>query len=421
MSLDRPVGVKTHVNNRKGFAVGAAPLEPIRNRHSYRASSPRMPPMSQLFSPLAVGPLTLKNRIVIAPMCQYSAVDGVPQPWHWQHLGRLALSGASLVIVEAAGVEAAGRISWADVGLWNDDQEAAFARLLSDVRTYSDVPIGIQLAHAGRKASVNPPWIERGCPADPDKAWETGSASAVAFKDGWHTPVSLDAAGMDRVVEAFAQATRRADRAGFDLVELHAAHGYLLTQFLSPISNHRDDDFGGSLENRMRFPLRVAAAVRDAWPRTKALGVRLNGSDWTEGGIDPDEAVAFGRALHELGYDYLHLTSGGNVATARIPGDQPGYQVPFAAAVKAAIPEAVVIAVGLIADGHQAEAVLMSGQADAVAIARAVLDDPNWPHRAALALGEPEGLPVQYERAARSAWTAGYALAHGQRSDPVGG
>lgn len=367
--------------------------------------------MSQLFSPLAVGPLALRNRIVIAPMCQYSAVDGVPQPWHWQHLGKLALSGAGVVIVEATGVEAGGRISWADTGLWNDDQEAAFTRLLRDIRTYSDTPIGIQLAHAGRKASTNPPWIERGGPAEPARAWVTSSASAVPFKAEWSTPVSLDEQGMMRVIDAFVQATQRADRAGFDLVELHAAHGYLLTQFLSPISNLRTDDYGGSLENRMRFPLRVAAAVRDAWPRTKALGARLNGSDWVEGGITPDEAVAFSKALHDLGYDYLHLTSGGNVAVAKIPGDQLGYQAPFAAAVKAAIPDAVVMAVGMILDPHQAEDILASGQADAVAIARVVLDNPNWPHHAAIALGAPEDLPKPYERAAKSVWP-GYDRAH---------
>ena len=368
--------------------------------------------MSQLFSPLAVGPLTLRNRIVIAPMCQYSAIDGVPEPWHAQHLGKLALSGASAVIVEATGVEAAGRISWADTGLWDDAQETAFTQLLAQIRTYSDTPIGIQLAHAGRKASTNPPWIDRGGPAPADKAWQTSSASALAFKDGWHTPTALDEAGMDRVIAAFVQAAGRAERAGFDLVELHAAHGYLLTQFLSPLSNQRTDDYGGSLENRMRFPLRVAAALREAWPRTKALGARLNGSDWTDGGITPDEAVTFSRALHDLGYDYLHLTSGGNVATAKIPGDQPGYQVPFAAAVKAAIPDAVVIAVGMIFDPAQAEDIVASGQADAVALARAALDDPNWGHHAAVALGAPEDLPKQYDRAEHKAWPA-YAEVHG--------
>lgn len=366
--------------------------------------------MSLLFTPRAVGPLTLKNRIVVAPMCQYSAVDGVPQPWHAQHIGRLALSGAGLVVIEATGVEAAGRISWADTGLWNDEQEAAFARIIRDLRTYSDTPIGVQLAHAGRKASTNPPWIERGGPAPADKAWETFSASSQAFKADWHTPTALDQAGMDRVVAAFVDSAKRADRSGFDLVELHAAHGYLLTQFLSPLSNERTDAFGGSLENRMRFPLRVAQALRDAWPRTKALGVRFNGSDWTEGGITVEEAQAFGAALHAMGYDYLHLTSGGNVATARIPGDQPNYQVAFAEAVKAAVPDANVMAVGMIVTPQQAEDLLAAGKADLIAVARAVLDDPNWGHHAAVTLGQPEGLPVQYERAGAGYWP-GYAAA----------
>lgn len=363
--------------------------------------------MSQLFTSRIVGPLTLRNRIAIAPMCQYSAIEGVPQPWHKQHLGRLAISGAGLFIVEATGVEPAGRITPGCTGLWSDEQEAAFAAIIADIRTYSDTPIGIQLAHAGRKASTTPPWIDRGRACTPEEgAWETSSASAIPFKDEWHTPLALDEAGMQRVVDAFVDAALRANRAGFDLVELHAAHGYLLTQFLSPLSNHRSDEYGGSLENRMRFPLRVATALRDAWPRSKALGVRFNGSDWAEGGITPDEAVAFGRALHDLGYDYLHLTSGGNVATARIPGDQPGYQVPFAEAVKAALPDATVMAVGLIATPDQAEAIVASGQADMIAIARAALDDPHWAHHAAVALGADEGLPKQYRMASKGVWPA---------------
>jgi len=362
--------------------------------------------MSQLFSPLAVGPLTLKNRIVIAPMCQYSAIDGVPQPWHAQHLGKLALSGASLVIVEATGIVPEARISWADTGLWNDEQEAAFATLIRQIRTYSDTPVGIQLAHAGRKASTNPPWVERGGPAGADKAWQTVSASAEPFRDDWHTPEALDEAGMQRVVDGFVQAAQRAQRAGFDVVELHAAHGYLLTQFLSPVSNHRTDEFGGSYENRARFPLRVAQALRDAWPRTKALGVRFNGSDWVEGGIALDEVTALGQALHDMGYDYLHLTSGGNVAQAQIPGGEPGYQLRFAQAVKAATPQANVMAVGMIFDPQQAEDIVASGQADFIAIARAALDDPHWAHHAAVALGEDEGLPVQYRGAGKGVWPA---------------
>lgn len=360
--------------------------------------------MSLLFSPLAVGPLALRNRIAIAPMCQYSAVDGVPQPWHVQHLGRLAISGAGLVIVEATGVEAAGRITPNDTGLWNDAQEAAFADIIQGLRTYSDTPIGVQLAHAGRKASTAAPWKGGQALTEEEGAWTTFGPSALAFKESWHTPVEMTEADMDRVVAAFADAARRADRAGFDLVEVHAAHGYLLCEFLSPLSNQRTDQYGGSAENRARFPLRVAKAVRDAWPRTKALGVRFNGSDWVEGGVALEEVVAFGAAMHDLGYDYLHLTSGGNVARADIPGAEPGYQLRFAEAVKVAVPQAVVMAVGMIFDPHQAEQIVASGQADLIAIARAALDDPNWAHHAAVALGQAENLPVQYERAGKTTW-----------------
>ena len=360
--------------------------------------------MSQLFSPCAIGPLTLKNRIVVAPMCQYSAIDGVPQPWHVQHLGRLAISGAALVIVEATGVEAAGRITPDDTGLWNDAQEAAFARIISDIRTYSDTPIGVQLGHAGRKASTSAPWKGGQALTAEEGAWETFGPSAIAFKDSWHTPSEMTEADMDRVVAAFEDAARRADRAGFDMVELHAAHGYLLSEFLSPISNRRTDPYGGSAGNRARFPLRVAQALRDAWPRTKALGARFNGSDWVEGGVALEEVIAFGRVLHAMGYDYLHLSSGGNVAWADIPGAEPGYQVRFAEAVKAALPEVTVMAVGMIFDPKQAEAIVASGQADLIAVARAVLDHPNWPHHAAVALGHNEALPPQYERAGKAAW-----------------
>ena len=368
--------------------------------------------MSQLFTPRAVGPLTLRNRIVIAPMCQYSAIDGVPQPWHVQHLGRLAVSGAGLVIVEATGVEAAGRISPVDTGLWNDDQETAFAALISGIRTYSDTPIGIQLGHAGRKASTTPPWIGNRSVTAEEGGWTTFAPSALPFRDDWHTPVELDEAGLQRIIDAFVAAAGRALRAGFDLVELHAAHGYLLSEFLSPVANQRTDQYGGSPENRMRFPLRVAQALRDAWPRDKALGVRFNGSDWVEDGITIEEVQAFARALHDMGYDYLHVSTGGNVARAHIPGGEPGYQLPFAEAVKAAVPEANVIAVGMIYEPAQAEAIIAEGKADFVGIARAVLDDPNWPHHAATALGQPEGLPNQYARATRTTWPA-YDRIHG--------
>ncbi|OGN50400.1 MAG: oxidoreductase [Caulobacterales bacterium RIFOXYB1_FULL_67_16] len=360
--------------------------------------------MSRLFSPLQLGPLKLRNRIAVAPMCQYSAVDGVAQPWHAQHFGRMALSGAGLVIIEATGVEAAGRITPDDLGLWNDAQEAVLAESLRNLRTYSDTPMGIQLAHAGRKASTSAPWKGGRALTTEEGGWRTFAPSALPFRDDWHTPTEMTEADMDRVVAAFEDAARRADRAGFDLVELHAAHGYLLSEFLSPMSNRRTDAYGGSAGARARFPLRVARALREAWPRTKALGARFNGSDWVEDGVALDEVIAFGRALHEMGYDYLHLTSGGNVARAEIPGAEPGYQVPFAEAVKRAVPEAAVMAVGMITDPRQAERILEAEQADIVAVARAVLDDPNWGHHAAVTLGEEENLPRPYERAGKAYW-----------------
>ena len=368
--------------------------------------------MSALFSPIRLGGVDLPNRLVVAPMCQYSAKDGVPQPWHVQHLGSLAVSGAGLVIVEASGVEAAGRITPGDTGLWNDEQERAFAVILQGIRSFSATKMGIQLAHAGRKASTNAPCIEKGGALRPeDGAWATFAPSAIPFKADWHTPQALDEAGMARIRDAFVQSARRADRAGFDLVELHAAHGYLLNEFCSALANTRTDAYGGSLDNRLRFPLEVAAAVRAVWPRDKALGVRMNGSDWEDGGVTPEEASEFSRRLNDLGYDYVHISSGGLTPTAKIPGREPGYQVPLAAKVRESVPGLPVFAVGMIADPHQAEAIVASGEADLVALARAVLDDPRWPWRAAHALGAPSPVPVQYERAAQDAW-AGYALSH---------
>ena len=360
--------------------------------------------MTALFSPLDIGPLTLANRIVVAPMCQYSAVDGLPQPFHVQHLGRLALSGAGLLIIEATAVTPDGRISWADLGLWSEAHELALSRLVADIRTYSSIPIGIQLGHAGRKASTNPPWIERGGPAPPSRAWVTVSASNKPFADTWPAPRALDEDGLRHVIESFAAAARRADRAGFDVLELHAAHGYLLSQFLSPLVNQRDDRFGGSLENRMRFPLMVADAVRNAWPIRKALGVRFNGTDWLDGGISVEEAALFGQCMHEAGFDYLHVSSGGNDPKVRIPGATPGYQVPLAETVKRKSPEAKVLAVGMIVDPHHAQDIVQSGAADAVGIGRAMLDDVNWPHHAAMTLGGVAELPPQYARVASNAW-----------------
>ncbi|MBC6982335.1 NADH:flavin oxidoreductase/NADH oxidase [Caulobacter sp. 17J80-11] len=367
--------------------------------------------MTRLFSPIQLGGLTLPNRVVVAPMCQYSAVDGVPQPWHAMHLGSLAVGGPGLVIVEATGVEAAGRISPGDTGLWNDAQEEAFAKLLAGIRTYCDTPIGVQIAHAGRKASTNAPWNRHGAPLTPEEgAWTTFAPSAVPFDNGWHTPQALDEAGLTRVRDAFAQAARRADRAGFDAVELHAAHGYLLHEFASPLSNRREDQYGGSLENRLRFPLEVAAAVREAFPRHKALGARITGSDWMEGGITPDEAVAFAVGLKALGYDFVDVTSGGVAPRAPIPGAEPGYQVSFAEQVKreAGLPT---MAVGMIVEPAQAAAIVASGQADMVAVARGFLDDARWALHSAAKLGDEVRPPVQYARVVPQHWP-GWRLAH---------
>jgi 2,4-dienoyl-CoA reductase-like NADH-dependent reductase (Old Yellow Enzyme family) len=368
--------------------------------------------MSFLFSPLTLGGVTLSNRLAVAPMCQYSARDGLPQPWHAQHLGAMALSGCGLVTLEATGVEAIGRITPGDLGLWNDVHEQAYAELLSGLRSYSRPVFGMQIAHAGRKASSNAPWIDRGRPLNAEEgAWQTVAPSPLPFDEGWHTPAALDVAGMTRIREAFVEAARRADRIGFEVLELHGAHGYLISEFLSALANQRDDDYGGSLANRMRFPLEIAAAVREIWPRSKALGVRLNGSDWAEGGVAPEDAVTFSRELRNLGFDFVHVSSGGLAPKAQIPGNQPGYQVPFAQAIKQAVPDLVVIAVGMISDPRHAEEIVASGQADMVALARALLDDPRWGWRAAERLDGPSPVPVQYQRATKRTW-AGYVYAH---------
>jgi 2,4-dienoyl-CoA reductase-like NADH-dependent reductase (Old Yellow Enzyme family) len=366
-----------------------------------------------LFAAIRLGGLALANRVVVSPMCQYSARDGVAQPWHWQHVGSLALSGAGLVILEATAVEPSGRIAPEDLGLWGEPHEAALARLVADIRSYSSTPIGVQLAHAGRKAAVRRPW-DGGAPLRPDdpRAWPVDGPSPLPFSPASQTPVELDEAGLARVCAAFVAAARRAERCGFDLVELHAAHGYLLHAFLSPLSNRRQDAYGGRLENRMRFPLEVARAVRAAWPR--ALGARITGSDWAEGGITPEEAIAFAAALRQEGLDYVCVSSGGNTPDARIPGREPGYQVAFARAVKQAVPIPV-MSVGMIVDPHQAEAIVAGGDADLVALARAMLDDPRWPLHAAAALGEAPAYPVQYERAGPGAG-AGYPRAAKARS-----
>ena len=353
-------------------------------------------PDTMLFSPIQLAGLTLPNRIVIAPMCQFSAEDGSATDWHIIHLGGLALSGAGLLILEAAGVEPRGRISRECLGIYSDANEAALARVLAVIRRYSDMPIGIQLGHAGRKASVRKPGDGRGMVPMEEGGWQTVAPSAIAFGNTWRAPTMLDRAGMDEVIAAFVQATRRSDRIGLDLIELHGAHGYLMSSFLSRIANQRSDEHGGSLRNRMRFPLEIFDAVRAVWPAGKPLGVRFNGTDWDARGIVPDEAVEFAAALKSHGCDFADVSSGGN-CYAEIPLG-PGYQVPFAARVKAETGMAT-MAVGLIRDPHHAEAILANGEADMIATARGILNDPRWPWHAAEEFGVTLPGPPQYMRA----------------------
>ncbi len=353
--------------------------------------------MSRLFEPWQIGDLHLPNRIVIAPMCQYSANEGSPGDWHTIHLGHLALSGAGLLIVEATAVSAEGRITSGDLGLYDDANEAALARVLEAVRANSPMRLGLQLAHAGRKASSRVPWlggaqIKRGEPG----AWQAVAPSAVPHSPGEDAPLALDAAGLAKVRADFAATARRAARLGFDGVEIHAAHGYLLHQFLSPIANKRADEYGGSLANRMRFPLEVFEVVRAAFPAGKPVWARISATDWVPDGWDIDGTVALSKALAARGCAAIHVSSGG-VSPQQAIKVGPGYQVPFAQRVKTEV-GLPTIAVGLITDAVQAETIIASGEADAVSLARAMLYDPRWPWHAAARLGARVEAPHQYWR-----------------------
>jgi 2,4-dienoyl-CoA reductase-like NADH-dependent reductase (Old Yellow Enzyme family) len=350
-----------------------------------------------LFRPFQVGALHLRNRIVIAPMCQYSAEEGCATDWHVIHLGHLALSGAALLTIEATAVTPEGRISSRDLGLYSDANEEALARTLASVRRWSDIPIAIQLAHAGRKASVQVPW-EGGKQIPPHEGgWPTLAPSALPFAPGDRPPVALDRDGLARIRDAFALAATRAARLGLDAVQIHGAHGYLLHEFLSPLSNQRDDEYGGSLENRMRFPLEVFAAVRAAFPSERPVSIRVSGTDWAAGGWDVEQTVAFARALEARGCSAVHVSSGGLTPAQQI-ALAPGYQVPLARAVKAAT-TLPVVAVGLITEFEQAESIVATGDADLIALARAILYDPRWPWHAAAHLGASVVAPSQYLRA----------------------
>jgi NADPH2 dehydrogenase len=352
--------------------------------------------MSRLFSPITLSGVAIPNRIVVSPMCQYSAADGTMSDWHIMHLGQFAVGGAGLIFVEATGVEAAGRISPGCTGLYSDANEAAMARVVAFCRAHGIARMGIQLGHAGRKASMRVSW-ERGPALTPaEGGWETSAPSALAFNPNYTTPKALDVDGLARIKQAFVQATHRADRAGFDVIEIHGAHGYLIHQFLSPLSNRRNDSYGGDLVGRMRFPLEIFEAMRAVWPKGKALGIRVSATDYVDGGWDLEQTIAFAKELKTMGCDFIDVSSGGLSPDQKMEAG-PGYQTKFADAVRRET-GLTTMAVGLITDPHQAEHILMSGQADMVAMARAFLYDPRWPWHAAEALGEAASFPVQYQR-----------------------
>ncbi|MFK2905539.1 NADH:flavin oxidoreductase/NADH oxidase [Dyella ginsengisoli] len=348
-----------------------------------------------LFEPLPQRSLTLRNRLVVAPMCQYSASDGLPDHWHLVHLGSRAVGGAALVISEATAVSAQGRISPGDTGIWNEAQREAWAPIAAFIKQQGAIA-GIQLAHAGRKASAQRPWEGGGPLAAEAGAWSTLAPSAIAFDEGWHVPQALDQAGIDQVIDDFRTAARRALAAGFQLAEVHAAHGYLLHQFLSPLSNQRTDRYGGSFENRTRLVREVVSAVREVWPAELPVWLRISATDWVEGGWDAAQSVALARMVKELGVDLVDVSSGGLVPHVKIPVG-PGYQVPFAAQIRREA-DIATGAVGMIDEPVQAEAVIADGAADVVLQARESLRDPYFPRRAAKALGATLHVPLQYLR-----------------------
>ena len=355
--------------------------------------------MSILFSPVTFREVTARNRVFVSPMCQYSSEDGFPTDWHLVHLGARALGGAGMVMMEATAVSPEGRITPWDMGIWTDDHAAAMRRIVQFVRAQGAVP-AIQLAHAGRKASTDKPWNGGAGLSPAQGGWEPVAPSAIPFTANYPKPRAMTAADIDKVVADFTAAARRARSAGFETVELHMAHGYLLHEFLSPLSNRRTDDYGGTLANRMRLPLRVARSVREVWPSGLPLFARLSCTDWVEGGWDLPQSIELSRALKEAGVDLIDCSSGALTPDAKIPVG-PNYQVVFAEAVRR---EAGVAtgAVGMITEAAQAEQIVGSGQADCVLIARALLDDPHWPLHAAAELGVDLEWPVQYARAKRS-------------------
>ncbi len=371
--------------------------------------------MPHLFDPLRIGELELENRIIIAPMCQYSADNGSATDWHLIHLGSLSLSGAGMLITEATAVSPEGRISPEDLGLYSDANEAALARVLSAIRKHSPIPVASQLAHAGRKGSSEPPWAGGNqIPPDKPRGYTTVAPSPIPHSEDEHAPHALDDAGLQRVRDDFAKATERAARLGFDGIEIHMAHGYLLHQFLSPLSNQRKDAYGGSLENRMRFPLEIYDIVRKAFPANRPVWARISATDWVDGGWDIEGSIALANALKAKGTPAIHVSSGGLSPHQKIALGV-GYQVPFAEQIKSAT-SLTTIAVGLITEPQQADEIISSGKADAIALARAMLYDPRWPWHAAAQLGAQATAPPQYWRCQPHEFKDLFKAAqHGQR------
>ena len=352
--------------------------------------------MSQLFTPLKLRELNIPNRIFVSPMCQYSSPNGKPNNWHFVHYGSRAVGGAGMVITEAMAITPDGRISPDDLGIWSSEHAEAYIPIVEFIKAHGST-VGIQLAHAGRKAATEAPWLG-GKPLDfNNRGWQPLGPSPIPFATGHQTPGEATATDLDKITQQFTEATIHSLAAGFQVVELHAAHGYLLHQFLSPLSNQRNDEFGGSLENRMRFPLQVAKAVRNAWPDNLPMFVRISATDWVEGGWDLEQSIEFCRRLKELGVDLIDCSSGGLVPDAIIPAG-PGFQTPLATEIKNELGIATGT-VGLITEAVQAEQIIATGLADAVLLGRKLLHDPYWPLHAAQALGEELPWPAQYERA----------------------
>ncbi len=358
--------------------------------------------MSQLFSPFQMRGIDLSNRIVVSPMCQYIAENGAANDWHLMHLGNLSMSGAGLLVIESTHVSAEGRITHGCLGLYDDNNEAALQRVVAFCRANGTARMGIQIGHAGRKASTRVPNLGGQALESDENPWQTIGPSAIPYTDAWPTPRAFEAADFGRVKDQFVDTARRAARIGFDVAELHGGHGYLLHQFLSPLSNQREDGYGGDLAGRMRFPLEVFEAVREVWPEDRPLGIRLSATDWVEGGWTPEETVVVAQNLKERGCDFVDITTSGLHPAQKIPVG-PAYQVPMAQKVRSEA-EVTTMAVGMINQATQAEEIIASGKADFVMLARGFMYNPRWAWHAAEELGVDIAYPPQYARAAPGKW-----------------